>query len=220
LAALLLSVAAAIFLETAGAAGGAVIAPVYQGPAGKNLVALMINVDWGEEILPTLLEALAKEEITATFFISGRFAERQGEMVRTIAVAGHEIANHGYSHPHANRLSTPENQDEIIKTREALKEAGVKESPYYAVPYGEKEEHVIRAAEALGYQVIFWTLDTLDWREPNPDTIVKRIVPKAEDGALILAHPKACTAEAIPGLAAGIRAKGLEFAALSALLAK
>ncbi|MEL7623264.1 MAG: polysaccharide deacetylase family protein [Clostridiales bacterium] len=216
---LILCIAASVMWLTA-AADNPVVAPVYQAPAGKNLVALMINVDWGEEILPAMLEALAKEKIKATFFISGRFAERQAEMVRTIAAAGHEIANHGYSHPHVDRLSINENQNEIIKTSEALKAAGVTESPYFATPYGEKKEHVIQAAEALNYKVIFWTLDTVDWKEPSVDTILQRIVPKAADGALILAHPKACTVDAIPGLAAGIREKGLEFASLSDILAE
>lgn len=196
------------------------IAPIYSAPPGQKQAALMFNVDWGEDVLPQMLEVLAEKDVKATFFISGRFAEGQPELVRSIAEAGHLIANHGYSHPHVDHLSIRENQEEIIKTQGALEAAGVTPSLFYAPPYGEKKEHVIQAAEDLGYRVVYWTLDTVDWQEPPVETILERIVPKAEDGALILAHPKPCTLAALPQLIDGIQAKGLDLVTLSDILPK
>lgn len=66
--------------------------------------------------------------------------------------------------------------------------------------------------------MILWTLDTVDWQDPSVATIIERIVPKIKDGALILAHPKQCTLEAIPELARQIRLAGLEFKTLSQLI--
>jgi len=194
------------------------VSPVYIGRTGENKVGLMINVDWGEEIIPRILEVLATEKVPVTFFVTGRFAEKQPELVNKMAELGHEIGNHGYSHPHADKLSKEENQKEIQKAEAALIKAGVEPKKYFAVPYGEKKEHVIAAAEELGYKVIYWTLDTVDWQEPSPKTIIKRIVPHVEDGALILAHPKQCTLEALPELIKQIRSKGFEFAPLSQLI--
>ena len=45
-----------------------------------------------------LLAILHERGITATFFVLGWVAERQPELIRRIAAAGHEIACHGYSH--------------------------------------------------------------------------------------------------------------------------
>ena len=187
--------------------GGAAptISPIYSAPQGRQQAALMINVDWGEEV-------------KATFFITGRFATNHPEMVKTIADAGHLIANHGYSHPHVDNLSVQQNQEEIIKTKKALEDAGVSPSMFYAAPYGESREHVIQAAEELGYRVVYWTVDTVDWQEPSVETILERIVPKAEDGTLILAHPKECTLKALPQMIDGIKAKGLSLVTLSDIL--
>jgi peptidoglycan/xylan/chitin deacetylase (PgdA/CDA1 family) len=215
---LLLCLAAGAFLFFA--AGQPALAPVYRAPAGQDLVGLMINVDWGQEILPEMLEVLKQENITATFFISGRFARQESRIVRDIAAAGHQIANHGYSHPHVDKLTLEENQEEIRQTKEALAQAGVTETLYYAPPYGEKKAHVVQAAENLGYTAVFWSLDTLDWQEPAVETLVERIVPQAGDGDLILAHPKTCTVQALPLLAAGIREKGLAFADLTTLFGR
>jgi polysaccharide deacetylase family protein (PEP-CTERM system associated) len=45
-----------------------------------------------------LLELLARHGARATFFVLGWLAERQPELIRTIAGAGHEIASHGWDH--------------------------------------------------------------------------------------------------------------------------
>ncbi len=200
--------------------GGAAptISPIYSAPQGRQQAALMINVDWGEEIIPGILDVLSEKEVKATFFITGRFATNHPEMVKTIADAGHLIANHGYSHPHVDNLSVQQNQEEIIKTKKALEDAGVSPSMFYAAPYGESREHVIQAAEELGYRVVYWTVDTVDWQEPSVETILERIVPKAEDGTLILAHPKECTLKALPQMIDGIKAKGLSLVTLSDIL--
>lgn len=45
-----------------------------------------------------LLELLAKSGVRATFFILGWVAERYPSLVHRIALAGHEVASHGYGH--------------------------------------------------------------------------------------------------------------------------
>ena len=45
-----------------------------------------------------LLELLARHEARGTFFVLGWVAERQVELIRAIARAGHEIASHGWDH--------------------------------------------------------------------------------------------------------------------------
>ena len=45
-----------------------------------------------------LLNLFARHDTRATFFILGWVAERQPELIREIAAAGHEVACHGWSH--------------------------------------------------------------------------------------------------------------------------
>lgn len=66
--------------------------PIYQGADDKNLVAITVNVDWGEDVLPEMLKVLKEKDVKATFFVTGRFAEKFPDLVKEIAADGHEIA--------------------------------------------------------------------------------------------------------------------------------
>ena len=173
--------------------------PIYQGTNTEQKVALAINVDWGEDVLPEMLDVLEQENVKATFFVTGRFAEKFPELVQQIAAAGHEIGNHGYKHPHPDQLSVAQNQKDITQSEAVLEKLTGTKPALYAPPYGEHGETCLQAAEQCGYTTILWTADTVDWEEPAPshDTLVQRVTgDKLTSGAILLMHPKAHTAEA------------------------
>lgn len=43
-------------------------APIYRGHPDKPMVALLINVAWGNEYLPSMLQTLKKHNVQGTFF--------------------------------------------------------------------------------------------------------------------------------------------------------
>lgn len=181
------------------------------GDTQEKAVAFMFNVDWGEEILPDLLEVLKEEKVTATFFISGKFAKKFPQLVANIAENGHEIGNHGYSHPHSDKLSVEQNMKEITDTEKVFQEIKINSAKIFAPPYGEHGQSVLKAADSLGYKTIMWTLDTIDWQDPTPEVILNRILPKVDHGSLILMHPKSCTLQALPGLIKSLRDQDYQF---------
>ena len=124
------------------------INPIFMGDTQEKAVAFMFNVDWGEEILPDLLEVL-KEKVTATFFISGKFAKKFPQLVANIAENGHEIGNHGYSHPHPDKLSVEQNMKEITDTEKVFQEIKKNSAKIFAPPYGEHGQSVLKAADSL-----------------------------------------------------------------------
>ena len=69
-----------------------------------------------------LLEMLAAADVRATFYILGWIAEREPDLVRTIAAAGHEIACHGYSHKLIYTQSPAEFAEETRRARCALED--------------------------------------------------------------------------------------------------
>lgn len=194
------------------------INPIYIGNTEEKAVAIMVNVDWGEEILPGLLEIFQEKEVKATFFITGHFAKKHPEITLKIAEAGHEIGNHGYSHPHPDKLSVEQNKKEITDTENVLREMKINFAPIFASPYGEHGKSVLQAADELGYQLIMWTLDTIDWQNPAPETILRRILPRADNGSLILMHPKECTVEALPDLIDALQKEGFSFKKVTELI--
>ena len=195
--------------------------PIYQGTNTEQKVALAINVDWGEDVLPEMLDVLEQENVKATFFVTGRFAEKFPELVQQIVAAGHEIGNHGYKHPHPDQLSVAQNQKDITQSEAVLEKLTGTKPALYAPPYGEHGETCLQAAEQCGYTTILWTADTVDWEEPAPshDTLVQRVTgDKLTSGAIILMHPKAHTAEALPDIIHTIEAKGYQCVKVSEVL--
>ena len=217
-------VIAAIILFTwfAGTGKTPVVAePIYQGADDKNLVAITVNVDWGEDILPEMLKVFKEKDVKATFFITGRFAEKFPDLVKEIAADGHEIGSHGYSHPHHDQISTEENLKDILKGESVLQPLIGKKPLLFAPAYGEHGKTCLEAAEQNGNKVILWTADTIDWQNPPPDqaTLVQRVIgDKLHNGTIILMHPKAHTVNALPQMIDTIREKGYTLSTVSHML--
>ncbi len=189
--------------------------PFRSGDAESNLVTLTINVDWGNEYIPSILASLEEAGIKATFFLTGRWTEEYPDLAKTIADAGHEIGNHGYSHSSPNASSIEEIQDEISRTEEAIAKATGITTTLYAPPSGECEEHVLEAAEQAGYDTVLWTADTIDWQQPDSETIIRRVTEKISGGGVILAHPTESTAEALPEMIRQVEEMGYTFVTIS-----
>jgi len=204
-----------------------VSSPIVQIKTDQLVMALTINVDWGEEYIPAMLEALDQRKARATFFVTGRWAKKNPDLLKIISNRGHQIENHGYSHPHPDQLSVGANQEEIKKTESIIEGIIGKRTHLYAPPYGEKGASGLRAADVLGYQTILWTLDTVDWRaDSTPEIIAKRIINPTiqfgikpdKAGAIILMHPKANTVKALPVILDQLDRDGFSFQTLDGLI--
>lgn len=192
--------------------------PVYRVPTSRPLVAFAVNVDWGDEVLPAMLEFFDREGIRVTFFPTGRWANRAPELVREMAARGHEVGNHGLAHDHPKALSN-EALTRMIQENEQILFALVGEQPrLFAPPYGEVDERIARVAADLGYWTIMWTIDTIDWQRPAPSRIVERVVPRLASGAIILMHPTEPTLQALPQILGAIRAKGFQVVPVGRLI--
>lgn len=200
-----------------------VVAPaeaVYRGQPERRAVALTFNVDWGEEYLPRLLQVLAAHEVRATFFPTGRWAEKFPQLLQEIAAGGHEIGNHGYSHPHINNLSRQENIAEIERAAQAIMAVTGQEPVLFAPPYGECSQEVVAAARQAGYVTVMWTVDAVDWQEGRTAAdIIRKIDERVVNGAIILMHPTAVTGEALPQVIQDLTNDGYSFQTVSQIIA-
>lgn len=193
--------------------------PIYQGRDGSTAVALTFNVDWGEEYLPGILETLAAEQVKATFFLTGRWANKNGELAGKIYQGGHEIGNHGYSHPHVDQLSKQSNQEEIRRTERAIISVTGKKTSLYAPPYGESGPNVVNAAWELGYQTIMWTIDTIDWQPATTaDDVRRRVNANLRKGAIVLMHPTLPTSQALRQVIADLKKQGWKLMTVSEIV--
>lgn len=192
--------------------------PIYQGNPLKNQVALVVNVSWGNEYLEEILTLLGEENVSATFFLVGRWAEENPNLVKKIHDQGHDLGNHGFSDPHMKDLSTDQIRDEITRCNQVVNGLTGQTVGWFSPPYGEKEEKIYSAAAELGLHTVLWSLDTIDWTLPGEETIVQRIVPNLHNGAVILMHPTEQTPGALVQIIEGIKEKNLQIVTVSELL--
>ncbi|WP_246066872.1 polysaccharide deacetylase family protein [Paenibacillus koleovorans] len=191
--------------------------PIYKGNPNKPMIALMINVAWGDEFLPKMLEVLDKEQVKATFFLDGSWLKKSTETAKTIGGKGHELSNHAYSHKNMSQLGRQQATEEITKTESLLNGLGIKNT-LFAPPSGDYNEQTVQIASELGLKTVLWTLDTVDWKNPGADTILRRLTPRLEPGALILMHPTVSSSEALEQLIRNIKEKGFQLGTVSELL--
>ena len=170
----------------------------YRGNTSQNNVTLMINVYWGNEYLPLMLKTLQEYNVKTTFFLCGMWVAKYPEELINIYEQGHEIANHGFFHKDQSTMSFTENQQEIINTHKLVRQYLGIEMNLFAPPSGAFNNDTIQAAQALDYQVIMWSRDTIDWRDHDADLIYTRATQNLSNGELILMHPTAETAQALP----------------------
>lgn len=192
---------------------------IYQGNTESNNICLMINVYWGNEYIPKMLETLKENDVKTTFFIGGSWAEDYPEILKEIYDGGHEIANHAYSHPDLKEKSLQINKTEISKTTDIIKELLNVEMTLFAPPSGSYSETTLQVAKELGYTTIMWTRDTIDWRDQDSELIYSRAVKNAAGGDLILMHPTKETANALPDIIKTLKDQGFNLTTVSETIA-
>ncbi len=193
---------------------------VYQGNTGQKAVAISVNVDWGEDYIPAMMEEFAKYNCPVTFFVTGTWAEKNPELLKKMSAAGHSIQNHAYKHVHFSSLSDVEAQSQIKKAEEIIFKITGKKTTFFAPPYGEQNQRLLKAVADINYELIMWSVDTIDWQKPSPETIVKRVSNKVHNDAIILMHPTDPTLKALPNLLNYLKTEGYEMLTIEGIVKK
>ncbi|GIP21477.1 polysaccharide deacetylase family protein [Paenibacillus sp. J22TS3] len=184
--------------------------PIYRGNPNKKMVSFMINVAWGNEFIVPMLNTLDAAKVKATFFLDGSWLKKNVELAKEIQKRGHQIENHAYSHPNMSQLNESRATLEITKTKDLLKESLGVDNKWFAPPSGDFNQNTVQLAAAQGLRTVLWTVDTVDWMNPLPSSVVTKIGKKVEAGSLILMHPTKSSMNALQGMIDVVRQKGLQ----------
>ena len=187
---------------------------IYQGDETRGKVALMFNVYERTDNVEKIMQIFEENGILATFFVGGCWAAKNADTIVKMHTAGFEVGNHGYLHRDHSKLSYDENVKEIRLTgrlvQSILKDFDdFTRLTLFAPPSGSMGDNMMRACETLGYKVIMWTRDTIDWRDQDADVIFTRATDGLKAGELILLHPTDATVAALPRILEYIRVVGL-----------
>jgi polysaccharide deacetylase family sporulation protein PdaB len=189
---------------------------------GEKDVALTFNIGWGDEKATPILDTLKKENVkSATFFLSGSWAERHPDIVSRIVKEGFEIGSLGYNYEDYTELDDAHIAKDISKAQEAFTKLNVKNIKLLRAPTGHFDERTLKIAKRYGYTVVHWRIDSKDWQNPGVKTIVAN-VHKAEKGDIVLLHASDSakqTAKALPLIMQDLHQKGLKLVTVSEMIA-
>ena len=221
----------------AGAAGYQSMAPTGQwfgrtfasGTRGSKQLAL--TFDDGPNDLHTLklLEVLAKHNVHATFFMIGRFVRERPDIARAVAVAGHVVGNHTFTHPRLIFQSEAQTRAELTDCRQALQDAIGAHSNLFRPPFGGRRPATLRIARELGLETIMWNVTGYDWHAPPASVTEAKVARRIRDGGgdIILLHDggyralgadRAQTVIATDNLIRRYKDQGYEFVTISAMM--
>lgn len=196
--------------------------PIYSVDSAKKAAAITFDCAWGADDIPDILATLKQENIKATFFIVGQWAEKYPESVKMISQDGHDIANHSYSHLRMGTLDRSKINSEIQLCSDVLKQLSGVKCDLFRAPYGDYNNTLIDEARLQGYYTIQWDVDSLDWKPGiSKGEIMQRIKMKIKPGSIILFHNDTpLTAKILPEIISELKEKGYEFIPVSELIIK
>lgn len=162
--------------------------PIYKVDTKDKKIALTFDVAWGTDNMDYIIETLDKHNVKSTFFLVGSWIDDNEELVKTLSNKGHEISNHSNTHADMTALSTEDVTSEIETTTNKIYELTGQKTSLYRPPFGEVNDKTMKICDALGYKVIKWDVDSLDWKEIGPIHVTERVIKGAESGSIVLLH--------------------------------
>jgi peptidoglycan/xylan/chitin deacetylase (PgdA/CDA1 family) len=190
------------------------------GNTFKKQVIFTFDAGSTSDSLDEILRVLEKYNVKGTFFLTGRWVEQNKERTKLIASKGHEIFNHTYNHPDLTKISDEEISQEFKKLDDLVMSlTGKSTKPYFRPPYGARNQHVWDYTYSIGYQSVYWTIDSLDWKEAygfTPAESKARIMNNLKPGAIVLMHVGSkITGEILDSTFADITAQGYKIVSLT-----
>jgi peptidoglycan/xylan/chitin deacetylase (PgdA/CDA1 family) len=194
-----------------------------QASQERNVILTFDDGPEPVEALEGIVSILDAQGIKACFFLLGQGVERQPAAVRMLVERGHEVANHNWEHVHMPTLTEEQMFDQLRRTQEAIRAACGVTPKRLRVPFGDgwynqKDPALLRSAEKLGLELIGWTLDTLDWKQPRGirfDRVEERMELFVSVGRTscveLLLHVYPTTVEGLPRLIQYLRGLGFGF---------
>lgn len=194
-----------------------------KGDPSTGCVAL--TFDMGEKAAGAtsqVLDSLKNSGAHATFLLTGQWAEANPLLVKRMVAEGHELGNHSYDHPDFTKIGEAARVSQLSRTEDIAKKIiGLGLKPYFRPPFGAYNDSVRGTLASQGYHLLYWTLDSADWRpEMEVGDIVERVSTRTKAGDIIVFHGYAeKTGKAIPLILPRLKANKFCFRILSEVLA-
>lgn len=204
---------------------------VEGGANGRLEVALTFDAGADTGYGAEILDLLRDESISATFGMTGLWAQANPALVQRMVAEGHQVINHTWDHASLTGANTglpPQTPEQVAQTL-ADTEATVREItggyemlPYFRPPYGDYDETSLGYLSNNGYYLsIWWTCDSHGWAGWGAQEIIDYCTTNIVEDEILLLHVGNAAAtdfEALPGLIQFFRDNGYAFVTVEQML--
>lgn len=135
--------------------------PISRGEFGPNVA------------VPRILALLAGHGVVSTWFIPGHTLETFADPCRDVFEAGHEIGHHGWTHRPPASLSAQEEESELVRANECIRELTGRYARGYRSPSWDLSAHSVALLLKHGflYDSSMMGDDYTPYRVREPDSI-------------------------------------------------
>jgi|GEM_PF-445025 peptidoglycan/xylan/chitin deacetylase (PgdA/CDA1 family) len=164
-----------------------------------------------------VLATLASECVQATFFLIGRNAEANPDIVKRIATAGHTIGHHTWSHRPLDRIGESQAIEEIDRGIAADEMAlhgvarRIPSTPFFRFPGFASTPSLLSSLQSRGIAVFGADLWASDWNPMTPEQQLNQLIERLDNrgkGIILLHDTKAQTAKMLPAFLQHLRRNG------------
>lgn len=177
---------------------GEIVLTFDDGPSHKNTQAV--------------LDALDAHCTKATFFTVGRMAVSDPATLHEVALRGHTIGVHTWSHKNLQAISEVEAMTEIELGLSAVSAAlGAPAAPFFRFPYLAAPQSIQAYLQQRGFAIFSIDVDSYDFRTPNVATMQQNVLSQLSHRkkGLILFHDiQPSTAKGLKDLLTELKTRG------------
>ena len=193
--------------------------PIYCVDRDDRKIAISFDAAWGGDKTLKILDILDEYNVKTTFFLVDTWVQRYPELVKEVAARGHEIGNHSTTHPQMSKLGRDRIQKELSGVADHLEGLTGTRPALFRPPYGDYNNDVVLTARAMGYEVIQWSVDSLDWKNLGVQPMIDRATKSVRSGDIVLFHNDSqYILEALPAILKSYQAQGYTVVPVSQLL--
>jgi peptidoglycan/xylan/chitin deacetylase (PgdA/CDA1 family) len=186
---------------------------VTHGPRNQTTFALTFHGSGSVELFHQLLDVAQGLHAPLTIFAVGSWLDANPDVAHVAQAAGHELANHTYTHPTLGRLGASAVLSEIERCRDALvRHAGSPGDWFRPSGMETATPLVLTQAGQAGYRtVVGYDVDPRDYQDPGAVTISARVKAGLQAGSIVSLHTgHAGTVAALTPMVDNARQAGLE----------
>jgi peptidoglycan/xylan/chitin deacetylase (PgdA/CDA1 family) len=169
-----------------------------------------------------LVLVLSQMDAPATFFEVGSGEQYFSAGTRDIVAHGFPIEDHTWSHPMMSHLSVADQRSQVTSEAREITKLGAPYPRLFRPPYGAFNKDTLALLKQYRMLMVYWTVDTEDYKLPGSDSIINTVLGGAKPGAIVLMHDaggnRAETIAALPKIITDLRAKGYKLVTVPQLI--